>query len=117
MRVTFYNSEERQMKKKTELTKPEKRIIGDKIRHMRRERDWSQEYCSEVLGITRTYFSKIEYGNANITLDRILDICKLFDITPAELFTNGLEAIIIQQDLKDEFQKEILQLQRLVEKL
>ena len=105
------------MEKKTELTKSEKRMIGDKIRMMRRTRDWSQEYCSEVLGITRTYFSRIEYGNANITLDKILDICKLFDIAPAELFTNKMDAIIIQQDLKDELQKEILNLQRLVEKL
>jgi len=56
--------------------------IGDKIRVVRVERGYSQEYLAMELGIDTATYGRIERGQTKLTVDRLLDISNALDIEP-----------------------------------
>jgi len=70
--------------------------LGEKIRKIRVEKGFSQEYVAEKLGMTSPAFSNIERDKTHLTCDRIEEISKRLEIDPFELVKN--EPVMIFKD-------------------
>ena len=57
------------------------REIGQRIKKLRKERGISQEQLAAMLGVTVNYMSRIEPGLRRASLDLLVDIAVLFDVT------------------------------------
>jgi transcriptional regulator with XRE-family HTH domain len=56
--------------------------LGNKLRHLRSEKGYSQENVAEDLDITQAGYSKIESGKTTINTEQLTTLCKLFNVTP-----------------------------------
>ena len=59
--------------------------FGERIRELRKERNWSQETLAEGTGFHRTYIGMIERGERNISLTNMAVFAKVFEMTISEL--------------------------------
>ena len=59
--------------------------FGERIRILRKERDWSQEKLAEKTGFHRTYIGMIERGERNLSLSNINVFALAFRISISEL--------------------------------
>lgn len=55
-------------------------LLGERIRSLRLDREFTQEQVAEQLGISRQKYARIEKGVNNITLDFLIQLAKLFHI-------------------------------------
>ncbi|MDV7402762.1 helix-turn-helix transcriptional regulator, partial [Arthrospira platensis SPKY1] len=58
----------------------------DKIRILRNNKGFSQEYVAEQLSVNQSTLTRIEQGKAKLNPDMIPTLCRLFDIEIEELF-------------------------------
>lgn len=104
-------------------------LIGQKIRKLRENRNFSQEYVAECLGISQTAYSKIENDQTKLTAERITKLSQLFNIPENEFFsfdqhiefhnntiTNGYVNSIIQTQ-KEVYESTIETLQQQINQL
>ena len=61
-------------------------LFGNRIRHLRKARGWSQEEFAQIIGLDRSYMGGIERGERNVSLENICLIAKALDLPTAELF-------------------------------
>lgn len=61
------------------------RNVGDRIRALRVQRNWSQEDLAEVAGLHRTYISGVERATRNPTLSSIVRIATALGVEPWQL--------------------------------
>ena len=52
-----------------------------KIRKTREIKDYSQEYVAEKLGISQTAYSKLENGQTNISVKRLIKLAEILEIS------------------------------------
>lgn len=64
----------------------EYRQLGLNIAYYRKARGYTQLQLAEALDIDRSHMSGIEIATQGISLDLIFRLCKVLDITPAQLF-------------------------------
>lgn len=63
--------------------------IGQKIKQLREDRDWSQEYLATLMGYkSKSSVNKIELGINDIPQSKILAFAQIFNVSPAELLTD-----------------------------
>ena len=61
--------------------------IGNRIKELRTEKlNLAQEEFANLLGVDRTYLSRIESGKQNITLNTLFAICSKLGISLNEFF-------------------------------
>lgn len=60
-------------------------LIATRIRTLRRNREYSQEYMALMLHISQNAYSRLENGKTPITLDRYYEVCQILQIKPSEL--------------------------------
>lgn len=53
--------------------------INIKLRNIREQKGFSQEYVANELGIKQAAYSKIESGKSDITVKRLYEVCNLFE--------------------------------------
>ena len=63
--------------------------LGEKIRHLRNLKGYSQENLASMLGISYTSFSKIERGETDPSFSRIEQIAEVFGLKTHELIGFG----------------------------
>lgn len=63
-----------------------KKIIGQKIKHLREKRGLSQQELADKLETDRQYISKIENGKINMSLDYLDKIIKALKCKPADFY-------------------------------
>ena len=63
-----------------------KKIFGARVRALRTEKGWSQEYFAFECGLHRTYIGAVARGERNVSLENIKKIADTFKIDIAELF-------------------------------
>lgn len=61
--------------------------LGTKIKYLRKNKKFSQEKLSEKVNISVIYLGKVERGEANPTLDKLIKIAKALDVEIAEIFS------------------------------
>ena len=74
------------------------------IKEMRTAKGYTQEKAAENLGIKQSYYSRIERGEANPTVEKLFAIAKLYDCTAEDAFrsflasTNGKRCFLSLRD-------------------
>lgn len=61
-------------------------LVGERITHLRKERQLSQQKFSYDANIERTYLTHIEKGRKNISLSTLEKIMNGLEITPKDFF-------------------------------
>lgn len=61
------------------------KLIGQRIKNSRREKNYTQEDFSELLGISTEHLSRIETGSCRPSLQLIEKICSILDVTEESL--------------------------------
>lgn len=59
--------------------------FGERIKTLRKERDWSQEQLADETGFHRTYIGMIERGERNPSLININVFAETFEMSVSEL--------------------------------
>ena len=62
--------------------------FGKRIKKLRKETGLSQEKFALKIGMDRTYYSSVESGKRNISLQNIEKIANGFEITISQLFND-----------------------------
>ena len=57
------------------------KMIYQRVRDLREDHDWNQEYVAEKIGITQTTYSKYELGKVNIPLDMMIKLADLYYVS------------------------------------
>ena len=63
-----------------------KKLFGNRVRELRKKKEFSQESFAAHCGLDRTYIGGIERGERNVALKNIQVIANSLDITLEELF-------------------------------
>jgi transcriptional regulator with XRE-family HTH domain len=83
----------------------EKKIIS-RIKALRKERGYSQEYMANRLGVKRPSYGRIEQGITSLTVANLEEILKIFDLSVSELMTTGKIAEMKQQFESENFEQQ-----------
>ena len=67
----------------------------EKIKNIRKLKNWSQEEIADKLGITASGYGSIERGDTDVNLSRLKDIAELFGMDLSELFDSQEKNISI----------------------
>jgi transcriptional regulator with XRE-family HTH domain len=59
--------------------------LHEKIKSMRKFKDWSQEFMAEQLEIAHSSYAKIEQGKTDVSYSRLQQIAHVFKIELADL--------------------------------
>ena len=63
--------------------------IGERLRKIRIEKNMTQEYLSEKVGVSIAFLSRVERGNSCINLRRLNEICSVLGVSEGEIL-NGV---------------------------
>lgn len=63
-------------------------MIGIKIKKIREDRNLSQIYVAQKLGISQNAYSKLENNISKLTIDRLKDLAKILEVPEDELLNN-----------------------------
>lgn len=89
------------------------KTLGEKIKILRQIKNWSQEDIAYELGISLPAYSKIERNITDVSLSRITQIAKLFNLSPSDLLSYGDKTNSKSyKDQLEEKDKEIMKLQK-----
>lgn len=65
-----------------------RKILATNIKQFREKAGLKKEKLSLLLEFDNSYISKLEKGKVNITIDKIEEIAKFFNVNITELFLN-----------------------------
>src|SRR5271157_3330692 len=69
----------------------DKKLIGIRLREIRKKHEYSQEQVAELADIASNYLSRIELGKENPTVDTLLKLARLYEVELWELVDYGHE--------------------------
>src|ERR1700760_2800942 len=92
-------------------------MTGQKLRLLREDRNYSQEYIAEKLGITQNAYSRIENNQTRLTAERLEKLAVILDISPLEILSDKEPVIYFSEPnqppaappAKDEHWKEMME--------
>lgn len=77
------------------------KLVGERIRTLRKEKGLTQESLAEKSGIYITYVSDIERGERNISMETLEKVITALDVNPIDVFRfEGIEGIEERTDKK-----------------
>jgi transcriptional regulator with XRE-family HTH domain len=62
-------------------------VAEAKLKKLRDDKGWSQEYMSDILGMSQPAYSKLESGQTKLTIERATQIAKVFEVEPEYFFS------------------------------
>ncbi len=62
------------------------KIIGKNLKEARKDKGYTQRQVAERFGMTQQQYSRFENGVFQLNYEQIIALCKLYDISPNELF-------------------------------
>jgi len=62
------------------------KIVGNNIKQARKLKGLTQAEVAKIFHMTQQQYSRFENGIFELNYQQIVDICKLLDITPNEMF-------------------------------
>ena len=62
------------------------KIVGNHIKEARKFKGLTQKEVADIFHMTQQQYSRFENGVFELNYQQIIDICKLLDITPNEIF-------------------------------
>ncbi len=79
-----------------------KKLIGTRLKELRRSKGLSQEQLAEKADINSKYLSRMECGTENPTLDMLIKLANALDVEMWEIFDFG--HVLSRKELKETFQ-------------
>ena len=73
-----------------------RRLVGDRIRFLRKAKGWSQEELGEYAALSYKFIGEIERGTVNPSLDTLLGISNALQIEIAKLFSNDRQYVLTE---------------------
>ncbi|MDR0828918.1 MAG: helix-turn-helix domain-containing protein [Prevotellaceae bacterium] len=64
------------------------KLKTDEIRRIRRDKDLSQDYMAEILGLSQSQYSRLENGESAISIDKVIEIAHKLNV-PCEDIIDG----------------------------
>ena len=80
----------------------EKRLIGNRIKELRRKKGLSQEEFAEKAETSQNYLSRMERGTENPTLDMLIKLAHALEVEMWEMFDFGHNVTV--KELKENLQ-------------
>lgn len=80
----------------------DKQKIGDRIKELRKESCMTQEQLAEKLDFNNRTINLIEKSKCGITIDTLINICNIFDVSPNYILSYGKSSNNIS-DLAENF--------------
>jgi transcriptional regulator with XRE-family HTH domain len=65
------------------------RRLGDRVRVLRAQRQWSQEVLAELAGLHRNYLGHVERGELNVSFRSVYKLANAFEMSIGE-FLEGV---------------------------
>lgn len=62
------------------------KLVGVRIRNLRKERNWSQEELAHRANIYRSHLGEIERGETSVTVESVTKIANAFEMTLEDMF-------------------------------
>jgi transcriptional regulator with XRE-family HTH domain len=63
--------------------------IGQRLRALRQERDWSQARLARILGTHQTNVSEMERGVRGMSVKQLVKLARALDVSPNDLIGEG----------------------------
>lgn len=79
--------------------------LSDNLKRIRKENNLSQEQLADKLGVSRQSVSKWESGQAYPEMDKVLQLCQLFNLNIDELLNQNVKEINDKKRAKSVFNK------------
>lgn len=97
----------------------------EQIRKLRREKDFSQDYMAEVLGLSQSQYSRIENGECSVDIDKANKIAEVLESNPLDIvdfynkqeFINCTQSGNINTINNNDFEQERLSYQEQIKEL
>ena len=83
--------------------------IGQKVRRIREEKQWTQEFIANKLEISQNTYSKIESGSIKLTIDRISELSKILDMPIEDMLSDDTKTFHLNNNHIEKFYIENLQ--------
>lgn len=68
------------------------RLVGQRLRALRKKRGYTQEQLAEMAGISPQHCSGIETGGAKVSLPALVQLCNALEATADEVLFDSLPA-------------------------
>lgn len=81
--------------------------LADNLKKLRKENNLSQEQLADELGVSRQSVSKWESGSAYPEMDKVLLLCKLFNVGVDELLNQDIKEVKENKQSKSNLNKHI----------
>ncbi|MEI6310919.1 MAG: helix-turn-helix transcriptional regulator [Bacteroidota bacterium] len=83
--------------------------IGQKVRRIREEKQWTQEFIANKLEISQNTYSKIESGSIKLTIDRISELSKILEVPIEDMLSDDTKTFHLNNNHIEKFYIENLQ--------
>jgi transcriptional regulator with XRE-family HTH domain len=70
------------------MTLSSRERLAKRIRALRLQKGWSQEYLADASGLHRTYIGTVERSEQSMTVDTIDKLAKALEVNVSELFSD-----------------------------
>jgi transcriptional regulator with XRE-family HTH domain len=67
--------------------------LSEKIKELRKKRDWSQEIVANKLNISLNSYGALERGETDIKLSRVEELARIFEVDISFFFINDSEKL------------------------
>lgn len=61
-------------------------MVGNNLKQARKDKGYTQKQVAELFRMTQQQYSRFENGIFQLNYEQIIALCKLFDISPNDLF-------------------------------
>lgn len=79
--------------------------LANNLKKLRKDNNLSQEQLADKLGVSRQAISKWESGSAYPEMEKIIQICQLFDININDLLNNDIKEVKNEKEVKNNINK------------
>ena len=62
------------------------KLVGNNLKEARKAKGLTQKEVASIMLMTQQQYSRFENGVFELNYDQILKLCKLFDVTPNDIF-------------------------------
>lgn len=79
--------------------------LADNLKKLRKDNNMSQEDLADKLGVSRQSVSKWESGQAYPEMDKVLQLCKLFNLNINDLLNEDINEVKEKKDTNNKYNK------------
>ena len=77
--------------------------LGENLKKLRKDNNLSQEDLADKLNVSRQSVSKWESGLAYPEMDKVIQICKLFNVNIDDIMNENIDEIKEKKEVKNKF--------------